>query len=326
MKSLITIILFLSIQSQASVQKLVWGIDNELYYHNRVAKEFSEKIKKLTSGEVEVEIENYSEREIKSSTMDLIKSGRFQIAQGTTQEFTRTVPELDIWNFPFLFESFEHAEKYIKSDSSQKIIQKLNQLPYMQAVDYSFSGGPVYIFSKEKINSFSELANQELSLIGDSNFYEDFLRTDKIGKKLEGNIKLHGQGEVLAAGADTIFARDDANKIWINKTNHRVISRFVFISKEALEKMGPKNKNIVLDELKKLMIKERSYSREGAELGEKILLNRGAKLNEWNRTQKLAELKRWEDKVNLYKKNYLSELKYVDSINPKKPLIFSNEK
>jgi TRAP-type C4-dicarboxylate transport system substrate-binding protein len=230
-------------------------------------------------------------------------------------------PETKVWEIPYLFESFEHIEKYIASPNGQKVIEKINtNNPDYQIVGYSYSGGPLYIFSHTKINSLSDLKKQKLSLSVEGGFNKDFLSVFKVKGIREGtDEKKEMNSEILAAGAESVCFREDNDQLWVNVSNHRMVSRFVGVSKAALNRIPAAHRDFFVTELTKLMTKERQYSMDGAKLSMDILKNRGIHLNVWDREHKVADLKKLEAPLNVYRNLLENEIAAIDALNPNQP-------
>jgi TRAP-type transport system periplasmic protein len=305
----------LSISAFAEVT-LKWGIDKELYYQVRIAKELSAKIKALTHDEVKIDIITYDEKKEAISVTSLIESGRFDITQGVVSDFHAYAPELKIWELPFLFESFEHLEKYFQSAHAKKVLEKISVTPAFKAIGYSFSGGPLLVFSQKKSQTFSDFSNQEFSMSLNDGFYDDFLKPDAIKGVHEGDIKNKPNGELLAAGAEGIYSREDTDKLWVNITNHRMVARFTVVNKNAFNKISEKNQKILMTEFDKFLTEERRLSKEGADLALAILKNRGANINTWSRSDKVKELTRWKSTISKSYSEFKSSAEVIDSLNP----------
>lgn len=142
MKNLIFLGLFFTTNCVFAKTVLTWGIDKELFYHIRVAKEFKSMIEARTNGEVTIEFKLYNERENPQPFDEIMRSGKYDINQAIISNFQMRAPETKVWEIPYLFESFEHIEKYSASPNGQKVIEKINSNnPDYQIVGYSYSGG-----------------------------------------------------------------------------------------------------------------------------------------------------------------------------------------
>lgn len=124
---------------------------------------------------------------------------------------------------------------------------------------------------------------------------------------------------IQAAGAESVCFREDNDQLWVNVSNHRMVSRFVGVSKASLNRIPAAHRDFFVNELTKLMTKERQYSMDGAKLSMDILKNRGIHLNVWDREHKVADLKKLEAPLNVYRNLLENEIAAIDALNPNQP-------
>jgi len=296
-----------------------WGIDRELFYHIRIAKEFKAFIESKTQNRVKINIDVYDVKNENQSIQSYIESGKYQITQSGTGNFEQVSPLVKVWEIPFLFEDFKHAEKYIVSKNAQNVLAKFTN-GTMQAIDYTYSGGPLYIFSQKKMNSFDDLVGEKFSLANDNGFSKEFLEPRKIIGLREGDLKQAPSGEILGAGVDGIYTRDDASQLWVNITNHRMITRIVGVSQKALASLSDSDRSLFVKEIKRLMKEERKFSMRGFEIGQELMKNRGTQVNVWDRKTKEIEFKKFNYSPERYA-NLQSEIEYIQKLSSKQGFI-----
>ena len=130
--------------------ELRWGIDEVLAHQIRIAREVKEKIEKKTNGEVRVKIELYGEEHLKSPQKE-----RFDIHQTIVGNYSERVPELKIWEIPYLFQNKAHVEAYMTSSRGQATLAKIEDEKWLP-INYSYAGGFLHFYSKKKISNFSD--------------------------------------------------------------------------------------------------------------------------------------------------------------------------
>ena len=190
---------------------------------------------------------------------------------------------MELWNLPFLFKNDKQLESFFTGALGQKHLESLETVELLP-VNYSFSGGFLIIYGQE-IKSINDLSEKELTIEEKSDSYSHMLMTHKI-KAVKNDVELN-YNELITAVADELIRKNDINKKFINITNHRVITRVVFVDKKSLLKMSAPDRKTVLDSLKKHIDLERKLSVEGRYLMLKVLENRGAIINNWTEKQKV---------------------------------------
>ena len=87
------------------------------------AKYFKEIVEERTDGQVEVQIYPnaalYNDRE----AIEALKMNAIQMAAPSFSKFTGFVPELQIFDLPFLFEDREHLYKFMDSEVGQELLE-----------------------------------------------------------------------------------------------------------------------------------------------------------------------------------------------------------
>ncbi len=310
----IFLITILSISFNSNCEtKLVWGIAKDLYYHIKVAKEFKSIVEKGSQERIKIEIKLFDPNIVIKSASDFIHSGEYQITQDIVGNFATSLPEIKIWEVPFLFESFEHAEKYIVSKEARGVLARLSSQD-IDYLDYSFSGGPMFIYAPKKIDSFDDLKGQTISINEDFGFSKDFLsRRGILGIKEDGEKK-QPTGEELAAFVDAIVSRRDFDTLWLNMTSHRFIARLICVSKKAISEMKVEDQKLFAKTMMKMMVKERKSSAFGAQIGLASVRNRGGNVNVWTKNQFLFEKEKFEIANPEYRQKFKSEIEFVEKL------------
>lgn len=151
--------------ASASPVTLRWGIAHDLYYHRKIANQFKEEIEKKTNKRIQIKVETFNSNKVIKSAHEFVEKNKYEICQDIIGNFEHIAPESKVWEMPFLFRDFAHAEKYIVSANAEKVLEKINEKdPTLHAVAYSFSGGPLVIYSPEKLNSMRDLKGKEFSI------------------------------------------------------------------------------------------------------------------------------------------------------------------
>ncbi len=207
------------------MKKIKWAILNTLVEYKRLAGEFNDYLAKTGLGyEIEVTTVDQDPRnpleDIDSENLDI-----YQIPSSQLLALTEK-PWLKVWDFPFIFRSNEHVEKYINSDQTKMRIKEL-EADTILPLTYSYAGGFCYTV-KEKSKPIH--LYHEVPLIQEENFIDSV----NAGKFMP---LPHAILAYEVAGYTELDV-ETKKKIEVEISNHAVISRITFISKKLASELG----------------------------------------------------------------------------------------
>ncbi len=292
-----------------------WGIDNELYYFSKEAEIFKKNIESKLGGKVKINIKTYKDVTNEKSPEEYFKTNEYQIFQSLAGNFVKTEPKLKIWEVPFLFVNDDQVEKYIVSRNGQALLSKL-ETSVALPIDYAFSGGFIFMYSPQPINSLAELVGKKVFLSKAFSLGDEFLKPlgIKYQEVIDHPVQEGGYGELLAAGLSDVVASEPIKGLYINLTNHRVTTRVLFVSKQALEQLNEIDRKIFVKELKKMAVRERVDSIVGKNLGIALFENRGLRLNRWTPKVVATQRRLFDIQYAELRKVIGSEVDYVDAL------------
>lgn len=303
-------ILFLSPEVFAKTQ-FTWGVRDDLVYFKRSAENFKSEIEQITKGEVKIQIVNYPEQaEVGVKVTDWIANNKFSISQELVGKLDQQHPHLQLWSLPFLFNDDAHVEKYIET-AGQSALEKMENTELLP-VDYSFSGGFLGIIGK-KMDSFKELVKKDLTIEEDFDTFNGAISRLGIKVQRERNIT-DPYSEYILAVADEIASSDKVNTYYVNLTDHRVISRVVFVNKSVFNQVPEKYKAVFIETLKKHLKKEREYSVEGKNIVLSLLKNRGVKVNAWSSEKRKSEKAFFKQEYKKFEAAFPGVVEAVDKL------------
>ena len=313
-KFLLYIFTFLFIATSNAETTFIWGISTELHYFNKVAIEFKNTIESKTNGRVKIIIQKYDDLKNEKSSQDFFKENKYHIHQQLAGNYYSQSPNLKIWNIPFLFKNDQHVEKYLNSKKAQdnlKLLENDDLLP----IDYTFSGGFIYAYGPKPLQAFSDLEGKKLSIMYDFGFNSDFLKPKNIDITLKTYTIVDNEfHETLGSDLADLLGIVDLEKTYFTVTNHRIISRILFVSKKQIEKMTQHDRNIFISELKKFARKERALANDGKKLSLELFKNRGHHLHFWNKNDIKKAQEYFRGSYDMYYKNLKSEIDFIHSL------------
>lgn len=309
-KSLILLVsgLVMSDNLAAKVE-LVWGIDEVLAHQIRIAREVKKEIEEKSHGEISINIELYGNEVLKASQKE-----RFDIHQTIIGNFSNRVPELKIWEIPYLFKNSSHVEAYMASSRGKSILAKLEDDKWLP-INYSYAGGFLHLYTKSKISSFKDLQNSRCGFAPSFGFYKEFIKPQGINMVKDGEKE--DCFEVLSSEVEAIYGRSDASSFVLNLSQHRIVTRATYISKEKLINLGKWEKDLVKLIYKKLN-KERTLVYEASDLALKLIKNRGLKVNTKSFRESSLASKEYKDMISRLSPKQKAEFDFVKSLGQKR--------
>lgn len=199
------------------------------------------------------------------------------MSQEYVLELQKLVPELALWGVPYLFESDKHVENYINSRPARSILEKFDQHGFL-ALEYTFSGGFIHFYG-ERMNDFSEIANANFNLEPSSKPYQQLFEKNLKAKISSKQLVV---SEIIAAVGEDLISESKKRKIFLNMTDHRVISRVLLMNKSFFDKLPLDFQKVVLEESHKMATVERKLSVDGKHSFLKIAEAHNIQLNPWS--------------------------------------------
>jgi TRAP-type C4-dicarboxylate transport system substrate-binding protein len=298
-------------------QILKWGVDQELSPIIKIANRLQNNVEKKTNGRVKIVLETYDSDKIKEEFL-AIRNDKFQIHQIEVDEYYSNNPSLKYWDIPFLFLNKDHVESYIESERSQKILASAED-SFRKHVTYSYAGGFLFLFSQERMNSMADLSGLVCeSDGGGDNLFNHFLIPKGITRSPEGK---RGErcAEILSSDLSLMFTElETGGYKHLTMTRHRVLPRVISISKKALRKMKPNDREVLISELKKFSKYERNSIYKGISDLKKILKIRKLSFDEWSLSTMLEQRRFFEGETKKYRlslgKRANEEIDYIQEL------------
>jgi TRAP-type transport system periplasmic protein len=234
---------------------------------------FKAEVEAATNGEVEIQIFHSSQL---GDTTEMIDQARAGAYVGTVTDVARLssfVPSLAIMSAPFLFDTYDQADKFALSDEYLAWGDELKEKSGLMMLASNWYQGPRHALTQKPVSGPSDLTGVRMRTIGAPIWIKTI---DAMGAE----ATPIAWGEVYSAlqmGAiDAAEAQPTA--IWgaklyeviknVTKTGHIQLVTALVVSAEAWDQLSPENQKIVRD----LAVENgRFASNLTIELGEKAL-------------------------------------------------------
>lgn len=233
--------------AQADSFKLKWIINSELEYFQEASKSFKANVEKKTQGRLTVEIVSIKADQANHDHLQDILDGKADMGQELVYKLKKYAPGLEVWDVPFLFKTDEHIERYISSDLAKQDLADLAKTS-ITPLGYSFSGGFIYYYGPEFVESVSNLKGSKLGMEPSSSKYNKFLKANFQINPILIERGEQEYAEIIAGVGDELLKQGRVNSLKITESSHRVISRIIFISDVFLASLPEDIREIVIEE------------------------------------------------------------------------------
>lgn len=308
-------------ESSAADHVLKWGINVEpIIYFQKAAREFKTRVEQRSKGKIQVELfENGYKQEERDHLAD-VQNGMYDMGQESVFRLQAKVPELGIWNLPYLFTNDEHVTRYITSAPAKDILLKMEDHQVV-GLGYTYSGGFLHFFGK-KMESFKDLSKLNVGFEEGPEQFTTFLKNtykittaDMDFNALAAKKLSETASEIIVSTARELYPSAKKKKIFLNSTDHRVVSRVLFISKKFLSTLPEDLKKIVLEEGQRAAVTERNFSIEDKQIVLKEVENHNITINKWSDEKKLQGRKQFLSLYEAFSKQFTEEpVRFVESL------------
>lgn len=287
---------------------LKWGVNVEpVVYFAKAAARFEERVEKRSAGKIDVQITKNEFTQIGHDHLNDVITGRYHMGQETVFNLQKRIPEFAIWNLPFLFKNDSHVTAYMNSKPAGENLKKLESFGVV-GITYTYSGGFLYVVG-DKINGLKELSSSNFSLEESAPDYPDYLKTNLSIQPTDLEFsslqdKLKGAEIIASTTAEEIYPISKDKKLHLNTTDHRVISRVLYISQKFLNSLPENLRKIVLEEAKAAGEFERSLSITDKNKMLKEVHKHNISVNHWSEAKKKSEKLNFNPYYESYKKKF----------------------
>ena len=221
-------------------------------YPNVVAIEnMGKKLEAATNGRYKVQMFPGgvlgSEKEIVEQT----QVGAIQIARISLGVLGPVVPDVNVFNMPFVFRDEAHMRKVIDGEIGDELLQRISASPARLIALGWMDSGSRSLYTKKPVRSIADLKGQKIRMMGNPLFVDTM-------NAMGGNGISMGHGEVFSAlqtgvidGAEnnppTLYTSNQytAGIKYYTQTNHLIIPEIFVMSKVTWDKMSKEDQALV---------------------------------------------------------------------------------
>ncbi len=271
---------FLSFQAQAAETfKIRWLLAHDpVKAFDDAAQKFKSTVEKRTNGNVTVQITTLKEAGLngelsQAKSFEMLKSGEFEMCQTFGTFLGTKNPKFWVFDMPFLFRDYKHAERVITGPIGKEILATLEK-ENLKGMAITYSGGfRVIPANNRKITKLEDLHGLKLRVPQyasvASAFYEKLGATalpmsPESAAQAQSNDDIDGQETTLPRFWE--LEKRDATRV-VNDTGHSLYVTALVLNKTFFDSLPENYRAIVLDAAREAATVERA---DAIKLGEDL--------------------------------------------------------
>ncbi|WP_295473054.1 TRAP transporter substrate-binding protein [uncultured Pseudomonas sp.] len=200
-----------------------------------------------------------SEKEV----IEQVQIGAVQMTRVSLGIVGPVVPDVNVFNMPFVFRDHEHMRKIIDGEIGQEILDKITQSEFNMVALAWMDGGTRNIYTKKPVRNIADLKGMKIRVQGNPIFID-------MMNAMGGNGIAMDTGEIFSAlqtgvidGAEnnppTLLEHNHyQNAKYYTLTGHLILPEPVVISKTTWNKLTPEQQELVKKVAREAQMEERT--------------------------------------------------------------------
>lgn len=234
-------------------------------YPNVVALEnMGKKLEVATNGRYKIQMFPGGVLGSEKEMIEQAQIGALQIARISLGPMGPVVPEVNVFNLPFLFRDEAHMRAVIDGPIGKEMLDKITASPAKLVALGWMDSGSRSMYTKNAINSPADLKGQKIRVMGNPMFVETM-------NAMGGNGVSMGHGDTFSAlqtgvvdGAEnnppTFYASNQytAGPKFYSQTTHLIIPEIFVMSKITWDKMSKEDQALVMKLSREAQMEQRA--------------------------------------------------------------------
>ena len=232
----------------------------------KAAEYFAKRVKELSNGKIEVIVYPNAKLGGDKEILRKIKFNTVQMAAPSFSKFTTLVPELGLFDLPFLFKDEEHLHKVLDGRVGEKLKELINKKGYV-ALTYWDNGFKQLTNSKRPLIKPEDCKGLKFRVMNSKVLIEQFRVLKAIPIVLPFSEVYAALEQGVVDGQENTISNIYTKKFYevqkyMTLTNHGYLGYLVIISKRFWKNLPDKMKKIIIKAMKEATIKERIWAKE----------------------------------------------------------------
>ncbi|PSM52201.1 TRAP transporter, substrate binding protein, DctP family [Campylobacter blaseri] len=232
----------------------------------KAANYFAKRVEELTDGKIEVHIFPNSQLYTDAAVMKALKMNNVQMAVPSFSKFTRIVPQMQLFDLPFLFRDTEHLHKVIDGEVGQILKDMVNKKGFI-ALDFWDNGFKQFSSSKKGIIKPDDLIGQKVRIMSSKVLEEQMKILGATPQVLPFSEVYSALQQGVVDGAENPLANFYTEKFYeaqsdLTMSNHGYLGYLVIVSEKFWKKLPKDLQEKVTQAMKEATAKEREMAKE----------------------------------------------------------------
>jgi len=256
--------LWLALPAQAQTQTLKAADVHPAGYPTVVAVEaMGKKLEAATGGRIKFQMFPGSVLGGEKEMIEQAQVGAINILRTSLGPVGPVVPEVNVFNMPFVFRNIAHMRAVIDGPIGQELLDKISASPARLVGLAWMDGGSRSLYTKKPVRTPADLKGQKIRMMGNPLFVDTM-------NAMGGNGIAMGYGEVFTAiqtgvidGAEnnppSLYTANHfkAGAKYYTQTNHLIIPEILVMSRVTWDKLGPADQAAVKKAAREAQLEQR---------------------------------------------------------------------
>lgn len=223
-----------------------------------------QKLEKATSGRIKFQMFPNSVLGGEKEMIEQTQVGAIQVLRTSLGPLGPVVPEVDVFNMPFVFRDVQHMRHVIDGPIGQELLDKITASPAKLVGLAWMDGGSRSLYTKKPVRKPEDLKGQKIRMMGNPVFVDTM-------NAMGGNGISMGYGEVFSALQTGVIDGAENNPPsyftanhyrtgakYFTQTNHLIIPEVLVMSKVTWDKLSPADQALVRKTAREAQMEERA--------------------------------------------------------------------
>jgi tripartite ATP-independent transporter DctP family solute receptor len=222
------------------------------------------KLDAATKGKIKFQMFPGSVLGDEKAMIEQTQVGAIQVLRTSLGPIGPVVPEVNVFNMPFVFRGIAHMRAVIDGPIGQELLDKVSASPAKMIGLAWMDGGSRSLYTKKPVRGPADLKGQKIRMMGNPLFVDTM-------NAMGGNGISMGYGEVFTAlqtgvidGAEnnppSLYTANHfkAGAKYYTQTNHLIIPEILVMSKVAYDKLSPDEQALVKKTAREAQLEQRT--------------------------------------------------------------------
>ncbi len=249
--------------------------------------QMGKKLEAATNGRLSIQMFPSMQLGGEKEMIEQAQVGALQIARISVGPMGPIVPEMNVFNLPFVFRDAAHAEKVMDGPIGDELLKKLSDHPTAGLIGLAWmNGGTRNVYnSKKPIKTVEDLKGLKIRMMGNPVFVDTMNSLGGNGVAMGFDQLVNAMQTGVVDGAENNEPSYESGQHYryakyYSRTGHLIIPELLVFSKKSWESLSKEDQALVMKFSKEAQQEQRKlwYDREKASI--EVLKKAGIEINE----------------------------------------------